>query len=164
MFKLKSNERSQMVLNYVGLAKTLAAKFPNLPYEDRFQESCLGLMKAYHTYDPCKNVSFGVYARTVIMNQLKLYYKKEKARFCVIAQRDGERENEEILEQEPAKHNDYNYIELRESLREHLGDFKTKVLIEIANGRTQEECSRIFGISQPSISRLISQAQKACED
>ena len=160
MFNLKQEtERNCMVLDHVQLAKTLSMKFPNLPYEDRFQEACLGLMKAFHSYKPSREVSFGSYAKVVIMNQLRQYYKKEKMRFYFVIQGDQFTEVQDInyIRRSP---NYYDYIELKEDLRKHFGDFKVKILIEIINGKTQEACSQAFGISQPTISRIVKQMRE----
>lgn len=162
MFNVDSDEKSRVVLSHVQLAKALSSKFPSLPYEDRFQEACLGLMKAYRSYEPSKSVSFGSYARTVILNQLKQYYKKEKMRLLFIIQGDQyEKSQDKDSIQRSVGHNCYDYVELKEDLRRHFGDFKIKILIEVANGKTQEACSQAYGISQSSVSRIIKQIRKA---
>lgn len=160
MFNLKQcNEKNRMILDHIKLAKTLSKGFTNLPYEDRFQEACLGLMKASQNYKPNREVSFGAYAKVVIINQLKQYYKKEKMRFLLIAQDDGF-ENDKGKDCDPMSMSNYNCIELMEDLKKYFGDFKIKILIEIVNGKTQEDCSQIFGISQPSISRIVGQMRE----
>jgi len=164
MYNLKlRSEKNRMILDHIKLAKTLSRRFTNLPYEDRFQEACLGLMKASQNYEPDKEVSFGAYAKVVIINQLKQYYKKEKMRFLLIIQ-DNQFEDDKNEYRDPMSISDYNYIELMEDLKKHFGDFKIKILIEIVNGKTQEDCSQIFGISQPSVSRIIKQMREAIKE
>jgi len=160
--KLSAKE-NRMILDHLNLAKALSAKFTNLPYEDRFQEACLGLMKASHSYKSDKEVSFGAYAKIVIMNQLKQYYKREKIRFWFIVQ--GDQFEEDRNENRILKSTcDYNYIELIEDLKKYFGDFKVKILIEIINGKTQQDCSQIFGISQSSVSRIIKRMRQTLKE
>ena len=161
MFNLNSDNdgKNRLVLDHIGLAKTLSARFSSLPYEDRFQEACLGLMKAYRSYEPDKGVTFGSYARAVIMNQLKQYYKKEKMRLLFIVQDDCYEKNQD----DGYIRGSIKYTELREDLKKYLGNFKVRILIEISNGKTQQECSQIFGISQPSISRIKNEARRVLE-
>ena len=156
------NKENQVVLNHLQLAKALSMKFPNLPYEDRFQEACLGLMKAYHSYKPDKDVSFGSYAKAVIMNQLLQYYKKEKMRLLFIIESD---EYDKIQDGSCAQSSIdyYGAIELKEDLKKRFGNFKVKVLVEIVNGKTQKDCSQTFGISQPSVSRIIKRMRETLE-
>lgn len=150
-----------MILDHIQLAKTLSKRFQNLPYEDRFQEACLGLVKAYRSFEPKKNVSFGSYAKTVIMNQLKQYYKREKMRVLfIIQEKDNGDSNLKKYKQGLSDYSIQNYFELKQDLEKQFGNTKVEILIKIANGQTQEECSREFGVSQPTISRIIKQIRE----
>jgi len=164
MFNLNLDEKNRVILNHVQLAKALSMKFSSLPYEDRFQEACLGLVKAYENYEPNKDVSFGSYAKAVIMNQLRQYYNKEKMKLTFIIhgnQHENSQDKDSV--QKSVNCNYYDYVELKEDLKKRFGDSKIKILIEIANGETQQNCSRAFGISQSSVSRIIKQIRETFE-
>lgn len=158
-----NNKGNQMILDHIQLAKALSKKFQNLSYEDRFQEACLGLVKACHNYKPNKNVSFGSYAKAVILNQLLQYYKKEKMRLVFVVQ-DSERKNMRKYEQNLSDDSAQNYFELKQDLRKQFGSTKVEILIRIANGRTQRECSQEFGVSQPTVSRMIKRIRELLEE
>jgi RNA polymerase sigma factor (sigma-70 family) len=157
MYSLKL-ENSQ-IYQYLPLAKSLASKFNFLPYEDRFQEACLGLVKAYKTYKTAKSTPFGVYAKKVILNQLRNYYNKERDLAFFFVNDSNNEEHEQFVERVGNVSQNYSYVEIVESLKSSLGEFKTKVVLEICNGRSQMECAKLFKISQPSISRILKEAK-----
>ena len=160
-FSLNKNS-CQLILSHIQLAKALSKKFPSLPFEDRFQEACLGLVKASHSYNSHKDVSFGAYAKAVIINQLRQYYKKEKVRLMFVVQSS---ESNEVVKSEQCLSDEsiQRFFELKRDLERQFGVIKIRILMKMANGKTQKECSQEFGVSQSTISRVISQARKVVD-
>ncbi len=154
-----SEEGERMILEHIPLAKSLSRRFATLSHEDRLQEALLGLVKAYKGYNQEKGVTFGAYAKRAIMNQLKQMYNREIKWPNTVSFYNGENDdNIEDLFFE-IEHM-YERIELEETLKTMLGDAKAQVAVCIADGKTQVELSEELGISQSTISRMISETKE----
>ena len=148
MFDKKS--RDEVIKNYLPLAKSMSKKFSTLSHEDRLQEALLSLIKAYDTFNADIGVSFGLYAKVVILNGLKSFYNKEISYKNSLS---GEQVSEYVISDRSK--NKMNFIEFLNDLKQKITSSDYAIFSHLLGGDTQKECSKFFGISQSSVSRTI---------
>lgn len=69
---LDEEQRNQLILQYIPLAKSLARRATMLPREDAIQEAMVGLIKAANRFDSSRNIAFHHYAQIWIRESLQL--------------------------------------------------------------------------------------------
>lgn len=60
---------------HIGLVRMCAARFygRGIPYDDLFQQGCVGLMNAVKRFDPARGVRFSTYAVPVILFEIRRF-------------------------------------------------------------------------------------------
>jgi len=157
MFNKKS--RDEVIKDYLPLAKSMSRKFSTLSHEDRLQEALLALIKAYDTFNTDIGVSFGLYAKIVILNGLKRFYNKEISYKNGLS---GEQVSEYVASDKSKSK--MKFIEFLNDLKQKITSSDYAIFSHLLNGDTQKECSRFFGISQPSVSRAICRIKNFSKD
>jgi len=69
--------RDELITANIDLARKLAQRYTATgePFEDLFQEACIGLIKAIERYDPDRDIQFNTYATHVINGHLRHYLR-----------------------------------------------------------------------------------------
>jgi len=69
--------RDELVTANIDLARRLAQRYTitGEPFDDLFQEACIGLIKAVERYDPDRDIQFNTYATHVINGHLRHYLR-----------------------------------------------------------------------------------------
>ena len=138
------------IVDYIPLAKSLAYKnFYSLDIEDKFQESCLGLLIAQKEYNEKAGIKFATFAISIIMNRLKMLYRKEKNRCFNIDEIVGLQDNE----------NEIELVNTKIVIQQLLTKIEYKVLKNICiNDYTQKECAIEMGIAQSTVSKILNRS------
>src|SRR5690242_13314147 len=73
-------DRDQLVLDHLGLARSLAARFANRGerYEDLAQVAAVALVKAAQRFDIDRQVRFTTFATATITGELKRHFRDER--------------------------------------------------------------------------------------
>lgn len=137
--------------------------------EDMFQIGCIGLLKAVRTYDASKNVAKSTYYTKCIKNEIDCINRKNnmKKRICnKISLSSNIAENIELQDILPSSYSIEEELIKKETLEllykmvDELSSLDKTILILSfglfnSEKKTQEEISKIIGVSQASISRRI---------
>ncbi|HUS50571.1 MAG TPA: sigma-70 family RNA polymerase sigma factor [Candidatus Paceibacterota bacterium] len=138
------------IIDYIPLAKSLAYKhFYSLDVEEKLQESYLGLVLAKEAYDEKIGTTFATFAINVIMNRLRILYRKEiKIDYIDV---------DEIEIQDVR--NEIEKLELRIAVQQTITKIEYKVLEYIyMKDYTQEECAKAMGTTQSTISKTLNRS------
>ena len=166
--------RDFLVAKNQGLVRFIVFKrFYNSPYEftDLIQTGNIGLIKAINTYDISKNKKFSTYASVCIANEI-LYFFRENSKHDKMESvdnktcydKDGNEMNLfDFIATDTNIEEDYIEKELYTNLRKIIVSLKEdeRDLIILFYGlygnkkHNQYELSKIFNLTQPSISRRI---------
>jgi RNA polymerase sigma-B factor len=70
-------DRDTLVKSFLPLAAQLARRYqrPEEPFDDLFQEACLGLVKAIDRFDLSRDVAFTTYAVPTMLGEIKRYFR-----------------------------------------------------------------------------------------
>ena len=70
--------REEFIENNVGLVHSCAHRFKGrgIEYDDLFQAGCMGLVKAYDSFDQARGVMFSTYAVPVILGEIKKLFRE----------------------------------------------------------------------------------------
>lgn len=124
--------------------------------DDLKQEALLGLWKACMTFDSSKS-RFSTYAVTCILNQLKLYFRKEAKQLQTISLSTTVGEEgltiEDTLE-DPCPSVDEKLIDLKSYIA-GLTDEERKIIQLNIEGFTQQQIGDKMGKSQAWCSRML---------
>lgn len=137
-------------------------------WDDVFQEGAIGLCRAAALYRPEQGVKFSTFAVPCIVNAIYAYLRKKTSknmRFYMEALRlegfSGMEHSEKLLIGGTlySKHNverEFACIDLMDFIRNELGTRDTDIVFMLLDGKRQNDIAERFGISQPSVSRIIS--------
>ena len=151
-------ERNDLVINYLPLAKKTAGAFWALPFEDRYQEACVVLIEAAEKRDP--NRPFGPFARKCI--RFKLI--RESGRETYIDRKYGVVDSDTV--EVVSRENHFDRIETRADLKMFLSSLTSKqqmLLKLLASGNGQRTCARVMETSQASVSRMLAEIRELAE-
>src|SRR4051794_11462267 len=75
-----SRDRDRLVLDHLGLARSLAARFANRGerYDDLAQVAAMALVKAAQRFDFDREVRFTTFATATITGELKRHFRNER--------------------------------------------------------------------------------------
>ena len=166
------NEVEQRITSYVPLAKSLAKRYPSLPYDDRLQEALLGLTIAANTFDPEKG-KFGPYASTVIRNRLNsmlgIQLNEQRTNptvpFSSLDRPDSEGSesqfSDSLADNGPDPFACLDAALTINSMIAELSPLHRSILKLHLAGKQQKEIAKILRPSQPTISRHFNQLKEA---
>lgn len=173
--------KSVLVEHNLRLVVYIAKKFDNtgIGVEDLISIGTIGLMKAIHTFNPCKNIKLATYASRCIENEILMHLRRtNKTKMEVSIDEplnvdwDG---NELLLSDILGTEEDVIYKNLEEEVDRSLLNKaldklsqREQVIIKLRFGlntedgmeRTQKEVADYLGISQSYISRLEKKIMK----
>lgn len=162
--------RDKLVIHNIRLVLyEVTNKFQNVDYDKKDLVSIgnIGLLKAINTYDLSKGFEFATYATRCIDNEILLFLRKLKKDQNVDSINrviyGSEIKLEDILNDDSNLVEDYENTETHKIIREVIKELpnRDKEIIMLHFGfyddkiYTQREIADKFGISQPSVSRLI---------
>lgn len=162
--------KEQMILSNHGIVFSVMKNL-NIPLtdEDMFQTGVIGLLKAVNTFDASKGYQFSTYAFAIVRNELLITFRKSKrsvkAAFSLDENADlGNGESVPYAEM-IADDKDYEEVVvnsmLAQQIFERLGTREKHIFtMFFVENRTQSEISKVLGISQSYISRIISSMGK----
>ena len=143
----------------------------DMEVEDVYQEAQLGLMYAYNTFKPELNVKWNTYAVTCIQQNIfnKLRFRKERNKFASgftsldeqVHLSDNNLQVSDLVgrEDEGLKNipeDDFkNYIFDRLFLNLKPNEKRTLELIRTYENVSQNQLSKMLGVKQPQVSRII---------
>ena len=131
--------------------------------EELQQICCIGMWKAYKTYDIEKKASFGFYAKKIILNDIYQKKNKSKAPLSLNAIMDGN--NSEYIDNIQYENNDISNIEdniaYKMFIKEYMSYLPRKYQIVYKlyyeERYTQAEIASFLNCTQPAISYLLRQ-------
>mgnify|MGYP003291959923 CR=1 FL=1 len=148
-------------------------------YDDYVAEGMIGLIKAANTFDEAKGIKFATYASTCILNEIRMYLRREKKHQSCISIEESIVEDrnsgdklkiEDILE--APNTSCIENIERQEELEKCID-----IIINILNKREidiikytffqdkkQSEIAKILEISQSYVSRIQKRIRKKIEE
>ena len=159
---IKNNKR---VIYYI-----IEKYFSSFKYdEDAIQCARIGMYKAWKSYDPDKGCSFATYATRVMMNEVRMYIRKQKriVKYEVHHLDDiiGEDKNGNTLTlldvlYAPTDESDHMVKQEVEKLIDSLSRREKMILYYLDAGYNQRDIAAVFNISQSYVSRIISKIKK----
>lgn len=153
--------REELINNYIPLAKSICKEFSNLGHQERYSDALFGLYKAAKNFD-FENYSikrFPNYAKTIIRNRLRQLYNSQKDVLPVDwngVEASDDSQSHTLTSHLKDNEDEYYNIEALETCKRMLSGDKYKIAICLMNNYTQNEIAEIMGLSQPTVSRRIS--------
>lgn len=170
---MTKDEIEKLILDNMNIAYKLSWKYYKkfrllVEFEELNGIANLGLVKAANTFNHLKKYNFSTYSYKVITNEILMYLRHYK------------KVNDSNIKFLPLESNDENYIQLVDIISADYDlEEETELKIELVllqkyieelpsnlkniirlrlDGKTQQEIADIYDLSQPQISRLISEA------
>lgn len=165
--KLWCNTRSdyakeQVVLGNLGLIGMVLKSINQNPQdEDLFSIGIIGLIKSINSYNAEKEFEFSSYAAMVIRNEVLMSFRKKTVPISFSLDEPCALENGESVSYGDMIPCDGNFEEdalSKHEFQRNLGKLseRDRQIIRLRmRGKTQQEISCIFGLSQSYVSRII---------
>jgi RNA polymerase sporulation-specific sigma factor len=169
-------DRNNVVEQNMPLVTARVKKLNNGMYdEDMFQEGCMGLIYAADRFDPSKGSVFSTYAVKYIDGYIKAYKNKNSV---IRPRRKGssfERASVESLNSRISNDDDRTLEDVlcdeENPIQGIIDDIAVDMFFDtlnhqersivelMTNDYTQREISRVLGISQPQVSRVLKEVR-----
>jgi len=146
----------------------IAKKFANTNVEidDLAGYAQIGFLKAYHTFDPSKDIKFATYSSRCMINEILMFLRRNKKHAYIdsldrILITDGNGNGITLREIIPSDENIEDEVELS-MISTSVKDFvfslperdRLIIIMKFEEGKTQAEIGNALGISQSYISRI----------
>ena len=146
----------ESVTSHLGLAKSIAYDFflkrdQSTALDEVQSEAILGLLKAHDTFDASRNVTFGAFAKTVIQNHLRDFFKRQRLHSSII---DSVHSQKSPTETETEFFSNLIPVDQIDPSRE---SYRNEVRKALADGLSQ------LGENQRNVMELVSQGYSFSE-
>lgn len=154
--------KEQVVLNNTGMVGLVLKSLNlNAQDEDLYSTGLIGVLKAVNTFDPDKGFTLSSYAKPIIRNEILMTFRKKRitptfsldepyqlgngdlVNFSEMVA-DSKRFEEEVIADMQMK-----------QIFSKLSDREKKIISLSMEGKKQKEIAKMYGISQPYVSRII---------
>lgn len=185
MHGLREVDSDAVLLTYASLVRGIARQFyrpVGMTFEDLTQIGWVGLMKAWHRFDPSRGIKFSTYARPIIRGEIS-HFMRDEAFLIRIPRREyrsGARVSFRPLERNGEPDESGEDTDLFRVVVEHpeqgfaraedravLNQLLSRVpgkekaaLFLVSEGFDQREIGRLLGCSQIHVSRLWRHARE----
>lgn len=163
--------------SHLGLAKSIAYDFflkrdQSIALDEVQSEAILGLLKAHDSFDRSRNVTFGAFAKTVIQNHLRDFFKRLKLHSSIIESAHSQKSPTEteteffsnlipIDQIDPSRESYRN--EVRKALAEglsQLGENQRNVMELVSQGYSFSEIAEKLSISKQAAQQAAQRAKE----
>ncbi len=164
-----TKEKEDLVIQNLGLSYYVAHKFKSsgIEWDDLVSIAQLGMIKAADAYDPDKDIKFGTFAAIVIryeiLQELRRIRKQSKY-FLTVSLNEmlpGSEHPIERWELIPDDHDPFEHIENQVAVKQMLAGISNRdrwvLYLIMAEQISQQEVSKMLGVSQSYVSRLVRQ-------
>lgn len=170
--KLWIEERSdyakeQVVLNNAGMVGIVLKSLNLNPLdEDLFSTGIIGVVKAVNTFNPDKGVKFSTYATPIIRNEILITFRKKQIipSFSLDEPYDfgnGESVDYSEMIADSRRFEEEVIADMQiERIFSSLNEREKEIIALSMQDKTQMEVAKIYGISQPQVSRIIKSVYK----
>ena len=153
---------NELVTDNLNLVRFIMKKYFNNTWdEDLYQIGCIGLVKAANKFDATKNVKFSSFATKVIENEYLMLFRKKP--IPCISIEEPVTDNLTLSDMLFDEHDSFFELELNEVCTNVLNDFdmRQREIIKLCMAdNNQELVGKIYGISQPQVSRIYRKFKK----
>lgn len=163
-------EEQMPLVTYV--IKKYFSYLDSIDYEEKFQVGCIGLVKAAKRYDESLGYKFSTYATPMIIGEIKRYLRDDKWKIGSRNERINGNAKRPISLEMPVTEDEKitvidtfisdNFeekVELHELINGVLKPKEKQVIkLNILNGYSQIEVSKLLGVSQVQVSRIKNSA------
>lgn len=170
--KLWIEERSdyakeQVVLNNAGMVGIVLKSLNLNPLdEDLFSTGIIGVVKAVNTFNPDKGVKFSTYATPIIRNEILITFRKKQIipSFSLDEPYDfgnGESVDYSEMIADSRRFEEEVIADMQiERIFSSLNEREKEIIALSMQDKKQKEIAKIYGISQPQVSRIIKSVYK----
>ena len=139
---MEENKLLQLIQNNKRLICSIINKYTKYyEFDDLYQVSVIGMMKASQNYDESYNVKFTTYAYKYILSEVIQYVNNSNKKLTLL----------DIYVSDDS--NKFNYLLLEEELNALSKEEQELINYRYFQDKTQSEIAQIFGTNQVKISR-----------
>jgi RNA polymerase sigma factor (sigma-70 family) len=171
------DHQDRLINSHIGLAHSIAydcflGRKSTISLDEIKSESFLGLLKALENFDPQRGVSFGAFAKVVIQNHLRDFFRSEQSRNNLMTPTENPHSEESFEDEfylssvpldqiDPSRESYRN--EVRQTLKQELsklGPNQRKVLELVAEGYSYSEIAEKLLISKQAAQQAAKRAMQ----
>lgn len=161
-----TDKQNELITQNINLARYTAGKFKTMPLEPEElpAQAFLGLAKAAAHYRGSRGASFATFAVLVMEREILTAYRREKKHFGLVSLdaplTDSDGKDATLKDILPALEDTYGYIDSLSAMQsevKRLSSTERQLLELMVNDpdRRQREYSRMMGVSQSYVSRVM---------
>lgn len=155
------NERNRLIVDNMNLVRHLVNRhYPSYKgNEDILQIGYIGLIKAAESYNPALGFTFSTYASSIIMNEIKMEFRKEMRAPPTISIDTIIIEDSELTLEDILGSNDLEMFDLTPFIN-RLTDLERSMVYMAMEGLRKSDIARELKISRSYVSRIFKDIRK----